>query len=447
MLRVVLMDEDARDQIPILSVADISKNLRQVVERNFAFVKIRGEVSGFKLHTSGHMYFSLKDPTSDAVLNSVCWRGTKISVKIADGMEIIAEGHLSVYPGRSNYQLVVSEASHAGEGALLKLLAARKTALAAAGLFERRRPLPKFPRVVGVVTSPTGAVIRDIIHRISDRFPCRVVVWPVLVQGTGAAEQISGAIAGFNSLEAENLPDVIIVARGGGSIEDLWPFNEECVVRAVFNSGIPVVSAVGHETDTTLVDFAADVRAPTPTAAAEMITPVRGHILADLLEKRNNMAKALMKTADTAKLRLQLHSVPSLANWIGNLAMRVDDLCERLQSALLRRLSDSKMRQENLMKRLLPPTNMMRLLETKLTFGGAALSRLASHITRRLDDVLAKTAIMLQQNSYVAILNKGFCFVADESGNGISLAADVLRKKPKRLALHFKDGVVFVVPE
>ena len=279
---------------PILTVGELSQALKRVVEGEFAWVSVRGEVSGFKRAASGHLYFALKD--ADAVLDAVCWRGVagRLGIAPEDGLEVVATGKISTYPGRSRYQIVIERLELSGAGALLALLEKRKKELAAEGLFDeaRKRDLPYLPETIGVVTSPTGAVIRDILHRIEGRFPRRVLVWPVTVQGAGAAEEIAAAIAGFNRLDAGGpvpRPDVLIVARGGGSLEDLWAFNEEVVVRAAAASDIPLISAVGHETDVTLIDLAADRRAPTPTAAAEMAVPVR----ADLLERTQSLQHRL----------------------------------------------------------------------------------------------------------------------------------------------------------
>ncbi|MDA0704221.1 MAG: exodeoxyribonuclease VII large subunit, partial [Proteobacteria bacterium] len=265
----------AAHNMPEFTVSEISGALKRTLEDQFAHVRIRGEISGFKRAASGHLYFALKD--DKAVIDSVCWRGTagNLSLSPEDGMEVIVTGRVTTYPARSRYQVVVESIELAGEGALLKLLEDRRRRLGEEGLFdpECKRPLPYLPEVIGVVTSPTGAVIRDILHRLADRFPRHVIVWPVLVQGEGSAEQIAAAIRGFNALVPGGpvpRPDLLIVARGGGSLEDLWSFNEEVVVRAAAASEIPLISAVGHETDTTLIDFASDRRAPTPTAAAEI---------------------------------------------------------------------------------------------------------------------------------------------------------------------------------
>ena len=263
-------------------VSEISNILRQFIEENFFDVKIQGEVSGFKSSSIGHSYFNLKDET--AIINAVCWRGIleNYSIKIEDGMEVICSGKISTYPNRSNYQLIVNKIEIAGQGVLLAAFEKRKKALTEAGLFDaiRKKSIPFLPKCIGLITSKNGAVIRDILHRINDRFPLEVLIWDVLVQGSSAAGQICNAINGFHSLpEHITTPNLIIIARGGGSIEDLWSFNEEEVVRTVANSKIPIISAIGHETDFTLVDFAADLRAPTPTAAVEFALPVLKNLL------------------------------------------------------------------------------------------------------------------------------------------------------------------------
>src|SRR5436853_6140781 len=295
--------------LPEYSVSELSQALKRSIEDEFGQVRVRGEISGFKRVGSGHCYFALKD--AEAVLDAVCWRMTaiRLALKPEDGMEVVCTGRLTTYPGRSKYQLVVDSVELAGKGALLKLLEERRQRLAAEGLFdaERKRKLPFLPEVIGIVTSPTGAVIRDILHRLADRFPRRVLLWPVAVQGEGAAAQIAAAISGFNRLAIDGpvpRPQLIIVARGGGSLEDLMPFNEEIVVRAAAASVIPLISAIGHETDTTLIDHASDRRAPTPTAAAEMAVPVRLDLVAELGGKTSRLAGGLARLFSERRLHL-----------------------------------------------------------------------------------------------------------------------------------------------
>src|SRR6266702_822545 len=286
--------------LPEYSVSELSLALKRSIEDGFGQVRVRGEISGFKRPGSGHCYFALKD--ADAVIDAVCWRMTaiRLALRPEDGMEVVCSGRLTTYPGRSKYQLVIDTIELAGIGALLKVLEDRRQRLAAEGLFaaERKRKLPFLPQVIGIVTSPSGAVIRDILHRLADRFPRRVLIWPVAVQGDGAAAQIAAAIAGFNGIAAGGpipRPDLLIVARGGGSLEDLMPFNEEIVVRAAAASVIPLISAVGHETDTTLIDLASDRRAPTPTAAAEMAVPVRLDLIGELNTKTGRLTGGLSR--------------------------------------------------------------------------------------------------------------------------------------------------------
>ncbi|NBO20179.1 MAG: exodeoxyribonuclease VII large subunit, partial [Proteobacteria bacterium] len=309
--------------LPEYSVSELSTQLKRRVEEDFGHVRVRGEISQPKLHTSGHLYLTLKD--EGANLAAVCWRGQvgKLKIKPQEGMEVVVEGRMTTFPGQSKYQIVIEQMALAGVGALLKMLEDRKKKLAAEGLFDaaRKKPLPFMPRVIGVITSPTGAVIKDILHRLAERFPCHVLLWPVAVQGETAATQIAAAITGFNALldtvrsvpsddgttarvQDIPVPDVLIVARGGGSLEDMLPFYEEIVVRAAANSRIPLISAVGHETDTTMIDFASDRRAPTPTAAAEMAVPVRLDLLSAVREEGNRLDGAARRYVERQKIHL-----------------------------------------------------------------------------------------------------------------------------------------------
>ena len=340
----LLADMDGGNNAPPLSVSEISGALKRVVEDRFGHVRIRGELSGFKRPASGHLYFALKDEA--AKIDGVMWKGvaSRLNFRPEDGLDVIVTGKLTTYPARSGYQIVAESIELAGEGALMQLFEKLKASLAAEGLFaeERKRPLPRLPRVIGVVTSPTGAVIRDILHRLNDRFPTHVIVWPTLVQGEGAAAQVAAAVRGFSGLEAGGpvpRPDLVIVARGGGSIEDLWSFNEEIVVRAVAESTIPIISAVGHETDTTLCDYAADRRAPTPTAAAEMAVPVRAELNERVGQAGLRLSSAVHRVTSLTgeRLEAQRRLLPKPADIVEAKGQRVDDLGERLGQALTKR--------------------------------------------------------------------------------------------------------------
>jgi exodeoxyribonuclease VII large subunit len=345
----LLAEERAGDNAPPLSVSELSSLLKRTVEDRFGHVRLRGEISGFKRAASGHLYLCLKD--DNAVIDGVMWKGSAARLAFAaqDGVEVIATGKLTTYPGRSKYQIVIDRMELAGEGALMALLEKLKAKLAGEGLFDRdrKRPLPFMPRTIGVVTSPTGAVIRDILHRLSDRCPTDVLLWPVLVQGEGAAAQVARAVRGFSAMPAGGplpRPDLVIVARGGGSIEDLWSFNEEIVVRAVAECSIPIISAVGHETDTTLCDYAADMRAPTPTAAAEMAVPVRAELLAMLREQGLRMDRAVRRGAAQARERLEMQArlMPTPDTLLAPQRQRLDQLSDALASGLRHRLADAR---------------------------------------------------------------------------------------------------------
>ena len=337
------------DNAPALSVSELAAVLKRTIENSFGQVRVRGEISGFKRHASGHCYFTLKD--QDACLDAVIWRTSAGGLKFRpeDGIEVVALGRVTTYPARSRYQMVVERLELAGQGALMALLDKRRRQLAAEGLFDaaRKRPLPFAPRVIGVVTSPTGAVIRDILHRLADRWPTQVVLWPVPVQGEGAADQVAAAVDGFSAIAPGGpvpRPDLVIVARGGGSIEDLWAFNEEKVVRAVASSSIPIISAVGHETDTSLCDFAADVRAPTPTAAAELAVPVRSDLLAAVRELGHRSERCAARTVERSGERLEalLRHWPEREELLAPQQQRLDDLAERLPRALRQRLDRAR---------------------------------------------------------------------------------------------------------
>ncbi len=338
-----------------LSVGELSGRLKRMVEGEFGHVRLRGEISGYKRVASGHSYLALKDDS--AVIDGVMWKGNSASLAFRpeDGVEVIATGRLTTYPGRSKYQIIIERMELAGAGALMALLERNKARFDAEGLFAKSRaraPLPFMPRVIGVVTSGTGAVIRDILHRLEDRCPTHVVVWPVKVQGQGAAEEIAAAIRGFDALPASDAaganavprPDLVIVARGGGSIEDLWAFNEEPVVRAVAGCAIPIISAVGHETDTTLCDHAADLRAPTPTAAAEIAVPVLADLRYTLDAMSARTARCANRHVERGRERLTALArlLPSRDRLLGPQRQRMDEAATRADRALERRVAGAR---------------------------------------------------------------------------------------------------------
>lgn len=436
------------DNAEPVGVSELSAMLKRMVEDRFGFVRLRGELSGVKRAASGHMYLALKD--DKAVIDGVMWKGNagRIPFHPEDGLEVVASGKLTTYPGRSKYQIVIDRMELAGEGALLALLEKTRLRLEAEGLFAagRKRALPYLPRTIGVVTSPTGAVIRDILHRLADRFPTHVIVWPVLVQGPSAADQVTAAIHGFGAIEpggAVARPDLLIVARGGGSIEDLWSFNEESVVRAIAESPIPVISAVGHETDTTLADYAADQRAPTPTAAAEIAVPVRADLAAALADFGARQQRSILRPVALGRERLEarVQRMPSLDVLLQPQAQKLDDMTDRLRRGL-----DSQARagRERLGKAQLTPSMLTRTHRD-------AVRNLAAV---RLTPVLARQKLARQQERLDAMarlhisldprapLERGYALVHDGAGN-------LMRRKDQAkaagaLSIQFTDGVLEV---
>ena len=408
------------DNSPALTVTELSGALKRTIENAFGQVRVRGEISGFKRHASGHCYFTLKD--ENACIDAVIWRTSTSSLAFRpeDGAEVIATGRLTTYPGRSKYQIVVERLELAGEGALLALLEKRRKALAAEGLFatERKRKLPFLPRVIGVVTSPTGAVIRDILHRLEDRCPTRVILWPVPVQGEDASAKIAAAIRAFPSIEPR--PDLLIVARGGGSIEDLWAFNEEEVVRAAAESPIPLISAVGHETDTTLIDHAADRRAPTPTAAAEMAVPVRSELFAQLGELQHRARQCLSRRVERSRERFDLTICrwPEPSTIFAPMAQRLDEVGERLPRSLAARASSARGDLNLVVGRM-----RRDLLDQRV-------SRLGEQLTG-----LWRLAELAHPDKP---LSRGFARVTSRDGQTLTRARDA--REAQRLTLHFGDG-------
>ena len=421
-----LLDEPvAGDNAAPMSVGELAGKLKRVVESEFGFVRLRGEISGYKRVASGHAYLSLKDDS--AVIDGVIWKGNvaQLGFTPQDGAEVIATGKITTYPGRSKYQIVIDRMELAGEGALLKLLEDRRKKLAAEGLFDldRKKPIPFLPAVIGVVTSPTGAVIRDILHRLEDRCPTHVLVWPVKVQGAGSAEEVAAAVRGFDAMSPETRPDLVIVARGGGSIEDLWSFNEEVVVRAIAACSIPIISAVGHETDTTLADFAADLRAPTPTAAAEMAVPVLADLRLTLAGYGTRTEKCARRYADRGREQLTalVRVLPRRDALLGPQRQKADDLGARLDRGLERRVVVARGQLDR-------------------SAGALRLSTLDRQLERARDR-LAATWRLVESLGPNAILDRGYAFVSARPSGAVVGSADAARAAAT-VTLHFRDGQV-----
>lgn len=395
------------------TVTEISQSLKKTVEMQFGHVRIRGEISGFKKAPSGHAYLNLKDDQS--ILASVCWRGTMehLGFQLEDGLEVIATGKLTIYPGQSKYQLVIDRLEASGVGALMALLEKRKKQLAAEGLFdpERKKKIPFFPRLIGVITSPTGAVIKDILHRIEERFPTHVMIWPVLVQGEQAAGQITAAIEGFNKMAQK--PDLLIVARGGGSLEDLWPFNEEIVVRAAAASKIPLISAVGHETDITLIDYAADKRAPTPTAAAEMATPVRDELMMRTREMELRLYGILtrMITQQQEKIRHLWRVIPNISAWFDDKTQKLDFIGLNLHRVLPSYIDKYSQRIQLLKARIQKPEYLIDLLEVRMLNQLKEMGQRYQRLVELKEAKLHLACKLLEGMHYKKVLARGFALI------------------------------------
>jgi exodeoxyribonuclease VII large subunit len=481
------MQDDAlpptADNQPVFSLSELSQSLKQTIESVYDHVRVRAEISRPTRAASGHVYFTLKDDT--ATLDAVCWKtmAGRLKVEPEEGLEVIVTGKLTTYPGRSKYQIVVQDIELAGEGALLKQLEERRRRLAAEGLFDegRKKPLPPLPRVIGVVTSPTGAVIRDILHRLEERFPVRVLLWPVLVQGQRAEEEITAAIQGFDSLiDAPHpdipVPDLLIVARGGGSLEDLMAFNAEAVVRAVAACRLPVISAVGHETDTTLIDFAADRRAPTPTAAAEMATPVAAELRARLSEMEARLSRSTEQIIERARdrvrgldralgdpemllatksqrLDLALASIDramdshlthrkagldllgerllSPESQMTSAAIRLNELDARSIDALMRRFTRLQAKLSHLVERLPSPASQLAAANTRLDLAAQKIDTMIDGSLMRSESRLGQASRLLEAASFQKVLNRGFALItgpdaqvmrsADQYGTGTEI--------------------------
>jgi len=474
---------EPRLNLPELTVSELSTALKRTVEDTYGYVRVRGEVSGYKgPHSSGHVYFALKD--ENAKIDAVIWKGAfgRMRLKPEDGLEVIVTGKLTTYPSRSSYQIIVETLEPAGLGALMALLEERKQKLAAEGLFDeaRKQLLPFLPTVIGVVTSPTGAVIRDILHRLADRFPRHVLVWPVKVQGESSAAEVAAAIEGFNALEVHAAsplpprPDLIIVARGGGSLEDLWSFNEEVVVRAAAASLIPLISAVGHETDVTLIDFAADRRAPTPSAAAEMAVPVRADLLVnvDSLARRALAAWLRNQEARRSELRSAARALPDADEVLALPRQRLDHAAARLPRALRANAHSHHVAFSQIGGRLNKQLMLGQVERRRERYGAMALrlragvaANIAVHRTRlitrdgeRVSAFVDRARRAVRQSiavrraraerggqllaafSYRGVLARGFALVRDAAGRPLRTAAAVGAGMP--IEIEFADGRV-----
>jgi len=444
-----------KENIPEYSVTELSTALKNTIEDKFGYVRIKGELSGINNHSSGHIYLTLKD--ENAVINGIIWRSSvaKIKIRPEEGLEIICTGKISTgynpgrYAGRSNYQITIDTMKPAGVGALMAILEERKEKLKSEGLFEihHKKSIPKYPSTIGVITSPTGAVLQDIKHRVSERFPCNIILWPVPVQGNDAAELIENAIRGFNKIDKTSKiskPEVLILARGGGSIEDLWCFNEERIVRAVFDSSIPLISAVGHETDTTLVDYVSDIRAPTPTAAAEIATPSKDILFTELNENENRLNYSVKNLVNIARERiLNIQKLFPDHKELFNLKLNeLNNLKQRLPSSLKIFIqkeisnfqnSGSKLNLNILKEKI--RNNQNSLLGISNQFLNNNKNNFLSYSNR-----VNSASKLLESLSYKSVIKRGFAVIRNSSNKVIGKKTDIIRDN--KLSIETKFGII-----
>ena len=430
--------------VPEYTVSEIAAGVKKTLEQSYGRVRVRGELSRVKFHTSGHFYSDLKD--ENAVLNLVCWRSRvgKLSITPEEGLEVICTGRISSYPARSNYQLVVESMELAGEGALLKMLEERRRKLAGEGLFDdaRKHPIPYLPTTIGVITSPTGAVIRDMLHRLEDRFPRHVLVHGVPVQGDGAPERIIDAIRRFNALEVGGnppRPDLLIIARGGGALEDLMAFNDEALVRAVAASDIPVISAVGHETDTTLIDYAADLRAPTPTGAAEKAVPVRMDLLAGVREYAQRLYSGMCRLIADMHNRLEAQAarLDEPARLLEMRMQRLDEFDGRLNRGFTTAITHKQARLGEASARLRHPQDRIDERRRMLGYYADRLAATGERLLEKPQERLRYVAGLLESYSYTSVLQRGFALVRDSNGAPVT-AADQAHTG-QQVSIEFRD--------
>ena len=421
-----------KENIPEYSVTEISKSIKQVLDDTFGYVRVRGEISGLKQAASGHVYLNLKDES--AIINGIIWKSnvSRLSFQPHDGLEVICKGRLTTgysdrYPGRSDYSIHIDSLMPAGEGALMALLEQRKKKFAASGLFDQihKKHIPEYPHRIGVITSPTGAVIQDILHRIEERHPLNVILWPVPVQGDDSSELITQAIRGFNNIDIEESikPDVIIVARGGGSIEDLWAFNEENIVNAVFESKIPIISAIGHETDTTLIDLVSDLRAPTPTAAAEFVTPVKSELYEVVRKAQKELDQNIEFSIDEKKQHFKLvdHKLPAnLKLFINTLNSNFLTISSRLNTKILREQLKSK-------------------IDTLNNYSNRIRISSKQYISSRIEKINSVSKL-IESLSYKSVINRGYAVIRNSNKKPVQKISDIL--VDNEINIELKDGIL-----
>jgi exodeoxyribonuclease VII large subunit len=430
----------------VFSVSEISGKIKWLLENNLGIVKIKGEISGLKIATSGHGYFSLKD--TNAILATTCWRQSlaRIQFKLEEGLEVVVTGRITAYAGQSKYQISADHIEPAGSGAFMQILKERKAKLESEGLFakEHKQQLPFLPKKIGIITSITGAVIKDIIHRISDRCPTNLIIWPVSVQGESAADEIATAINGFNKLPLEQRPDLLIVARGGGSIEDLWPFNEEIVVRSAYNSVIPIISAVGHETDYTLIDLAADMRAPTPTAAAEFAVPVIVDLKYTIQSLQDRIASKLTNSLRYYLERLDANKriLNQMLNQINNYTQRVDELSFRLVGALPNLLKNKQSSLQYFPITRLQPMKILKYKYLQYKYYSDNLISKKEPLLKAQEHRLILSTSLLTSLDYNNVLKRGYAMIKNQNGHFISTILDA--KKSPSLCLKMQDGELLI---
>lgn len=435
------------NNVPEFSVSELAFSLKRTIEDTYSRVRLRGELGRLTFHSSGHLYGNIKDDKS--TIDIVCWRGnlSKLSICPEEGLEVICTGKMSSFPARSNYQFQIESMELAGEGALLKMLEQRKKKLAGEGLFaaERKKPIPFLPRKIGVITSPTGAVINDILHRLRDRFPVHVQLYPVRVQGETAAQEVLSALQAFERMQDK--PDTLILARGGGSLEDLMPFNEEAVVRAVADCSIPIITAIGHETDTTLVDYASDLRAPTPTGAAEMAVPVRANLYAQVMDDAQRLVGSMQRRVEQAGQRLSAARLKDPKTLLELKTQGLDHISTRLENGFDKYLGMKKERLTKLGASLRHPKAMIAEKARTLTLYDGQLQRLQPVLFEKKKQELKSLDRMLESLSFKSVLERGYVVVRDSaSGQPLSSAENV--SSHQKLELQFKgDKSVRVIAE